>query len=77
MSQVRQAVGGIVRSGTEPVSQAAKVAYDKVQPKVAGFLEKFNALFQTDVENFKKKLVESGFSLFSPFRPLKLEAPKS
>jgi len=77
MSQVRQAAGGIVRSGIEPASQAARVSYDKVKPKVADFLDKLNTLFQTDVENFKKKLVESGFSLFSPFRPLKLEAPKN
>ena len=77
MSQVRRAAGGVVRSGIEPVSQAAKVSYEKVKVKAADFLEKCNAVFQTDVENFKKKLVETGFSLFPAFRPLKLETPKN
>ena len=75
MNQVRQAVGGITRSGIEPVGQAALVRYDKVKAKAAAFLEKFNAVFQTDIEGFKKKLVESGFSPFAPFRPLKIEVP--
>jgi photosystem II stability/assembly factor-like uncharacterized protein len=76
MSQVRQAAGGILRTGVEPVSQAARVKYDRVKVKAAAFLEKCNALFQTDVPAFQKKLVESGFSLFPPYRPLKLEGPK-
>jgi len=76
MSQVRQAAGGIVRSGIEPVSQAAKVKYDKVTVKAAAFLEKYNAVFQTDVEGFKKKLMDAAFSPFMPFRPLKIEAPE-
>ncbi len=71
-SQVRQAVYGM-SGGIEPISQAAKVKLKKVQPKVEDFLEKFNNLYQTDVENFKKLLKETDFSLFKVFKPLKLE----
>jgi photosystem II stability/assembly factor-like uncharacterized protein len=77
MSQVRSAAGGITRAGLEPVSQAARVKYDRVRVKAEAFLEKYNSLFQTDVENFKKKMVETGFSLFLPFRALKLGPGRS
>ena len=60
-------------SGNEPVSQAAKVKYEKAKVRLEAFLEKFNNVFQTDVENFKKKVEESGFTLFKAFKPLKLE----
>ncbi len=74
--QVREALFGISGARYDPVSQAAKVKYDKVKVKAAAFLEKVNALFQTDVENFKKLLQDSGFSLFGSFKPLKLEEQK-
>jgi photosystem II stability/assembly factor-like uncharacterized protein len=72
-SQVRRAMMMITRAGNEPVSQAANVKYDKVKVKVDVFLKKFNEVYQTNVENFKKLLEESGFSLFKPFKPLELE----
>jgi photosystem II stability/assembly factor-like uncharacterized protein len=72
-TQVMRAVSGITRAGNEPISQAAEVMYEKARGKVEVFLKKFNAVFQTDVENFKKLLKESDFSLFKPFVPLKLE----
>jgi len=72
-SQVMSAVSGISGAGIEPVSQAAQVRYEKVKPKLSAFLAKFNDFFQKDVENFKKMLQDSGFSLFGPFTPLKLE----
>jgi len=71
-SQVRQAVR-MMSGGIEPIGQAAKVKYEKVKAKVEAFLEKFNNFYQTDVENFKKLVGESGFTLFKPFKPLKLE----
>jgi len=49
------------------------VKYEKVKPKVEAFLKDFNNFYQTDVANFKKLLKESEFSLFKPFKPLKLE----
>ena len=70
--QVMRAVSGITRAGHEPISQAAKVRYEKTKPKVEEFLQKFNTVYQTDVENFKKMLKESDFSLFKPFEPIKL-----
>ncbi|MDH5706643.1 MAG: hypothetical protein OEZ45_11570 [Candidatus Aminicenantes bacterium] len=72
-SRVMQAVMGMMRAGNEPISQAAKVMYEKAKTQTGAFLEKFNSVFQTDVENFKKLLKESDFSLFKPFKPLKLE----
>ncbi len=71
-NQVRQAVR-MMSGGIEPIGQAAKVKYDKVKVKAEAFLEKFNNFYQTDVENFKKLVKESGFTLFKPFKPLKLE----
>lgn len=73
-SQVMQAVFMVSRTGIEPIGQAGKVKYEKVRSKVEAFLEKFNSCYQTDVENFKKLVKESGFSLFKPFKPLKLES---
>jgi len=72
-SRVMQAVMGMMRAGNEPISQAAKVMYEKARTQTGAFLEKFNSVFQTDVENFKKLLEESDFSLFKTFKPLKLE----
>jgi len=71
--QVNSAVSGISGAGIEPISQAAQVRYEKVKPKVNAFLAKFNDFYQKDVENFKKMLQDSGFSLFGSFTPLKLE----
>jgi hypothetical protein len=70
---VNSAVSGISGAGIEPISQAAQVRYEKVKPKVNAFLAKFNDFYQKDVENFKKMLQDSGFSLFGSFTPLKLE----
>ncbi|MBE0461671.1 MAG: hypothetical protein IBX60_08570 [Candidatus Aminicenantes bacterium] len=72
-SQVMRAVMMVMGSGYDPISQAAKVKYQKVTSEVEAFLEGFNRFYQTDVEEFKKLVVESGFSLFKPFKPLKLE----
>ena len=68
-----RAVREMTRAGNEPIGQAAKVKYEKVKVKTEAFLKKLNDVYQTDVENFKKVLDESGFSLFKPFKPLKLE----
>jgi photosystem II stability/assembly factor-like uncharacterized protein/uncharacterized protein YoxC len=72
-TQVRRAVSSITRAGQEPISQAAEVRYERVKKQAEAFLEKFNNVYQTDVENFKKLLKESDFSLFKPFKPLSLE----
>ncbi|MGB2762985.1 MAG: hypothetical protein WBC20_01095 [Candidatus Aminicenantaceae bacterium] len=72
-SQVMQGVMMMMRAGNEPIGQAAKVKYEKSKAKAEAFLKKFNDFYQTDVENFKKLLDESGFSLFKPFKPLKLD----
>ena len=72
-SQVMQGVMMMMRAGNEPIGQAAKVKYEKSKAKAEAFLKKFNDFYQTDVENFKKLLDESGFSLFKTFKPLKLD----
>ena len=66
----------MTRGGNEPIGQAAEVRYEKVKVKAEALLKKFNDFYQTDVENFKKVLNESGFSLFKPFKPLKLDQSK-
>jgi hypothetical protein len=68
-----RAVFGIAGAGVEPVSQAAQVSYDRVKPKAEEFLNKVNAFYQKDVEDFKKVLQDAGFTLFSPVAPLKIE----
>ncbi|GAF91771.1 unnamed protein product, partial [marine sediment metagenome] len=69
-SQVRRAVFGLA-GGLEPVSQAGKVRYEKIKLKAEVFLKEFNQFYKTDVEEFKKLVQESGFSLFKSFKPLK------
>ncbi len=71
-SYVMRSVYGLAR-GNEPVSQAAKKRYEKAKVMVETFMVKFNTVFKEDVENFKKLVAESGFSLFKPFKPLKLD----
>jgi photosystem II stability/assembly factor-like uncharacterized protein len=72
-SQVMSAVRGITGAGYDPISQAAQVQYDKVKPKAQEFIAKFNDFYQKDVEAFKKLLKDADFSLFGPFRPLKID----
>ena len=72
-SQVMQAVTMVSGTGIRRIGQPAKVKYEKVKASAEAFLEELNKLYQTDVENFKKMLQESEFSLFKPFRVLKLE----
>jgi hypothetical protein len=71
-SYVMRSVYGLAR-GNEPVSQAAKKRYEKSKVMVEAFMVKFNTVFKEDVENFKKLVAESGFSMFKPFKPLKLD----
>jgi photosystem II stability/assembly factor-like uncharacterized protein len=71
-SQVMMAVRGM-RGGHEPIGQAAKVQYEKAVPRVEEFLRKVNTVYETDVENLKKMLKEADFSLFKPFKEIKIE----
>ncbi|MBN2198824.1 MAG: hypothetical protein JW747_03140 [Candidatus Aminicenantes bacterium] len=71
--QVMRAVMGISSAGYEPVSEATQVRLEKVKPLLAAFVAKYNDVYQKDVEEFKKELREADFSLFGPFRPLKIE----
>ena len=71
--QVMRAVRSITQAGYEPISQAAKVLYEKNVPAVDEFLQKVNSVYETDVENFRKMLKEVDFSLFKPFKPIKIE----
>jgi photosystem II stability/assembly factor-like uncharacterized protein len=71
--QVTSAVSGITGAAIEPVSQAAQTKYDKVRPRAEEFLNRVNEFYEKDVENFKRTLQESGFTLFSPVIPIKIE----
>lgn len=72
-SQVFSAVYMIMGAGIHPVNEPARVKYQKVKTELEKFLEEFNAFFKEDVENFARKVKESGFSLFSPFKPVELK----
>ncbi|MCP5052847.1 MAG: hypothetical protein GY940_37105 [bacterium] len=63
----------MVSDSIAPVSQAAKVKFGKVRAKLEQRLKEANTFFETDVENFKKELEKSGFSIFKPFEAVKLE----
>lgn len=71
--QVMSAVWGIMGAGYKPITQAARVKYEKASTKLQDFLEKFNPVFQEDVENFKKLLSESDFSLLKSYDLLKIK----
>ena len=73
-SQVIRAVMGITRAGIYPITEAAHVKYEKTKVQAAAFLEEMNMFYQTDLENFKKSMQESGFSLFKPFEKLEIES---
>ena len=70
--QVMMAARGM-RGGHEPISQAARVRYEKALTKVEEFLKKVNAVYETDVENFKKMVKEANFSLLKPFKAIRIE----
>lgn len=72
-SQVMGAVMAIGGAGIEPVSEAARVRYDKVLPRVREFLDKVNAFYEKDVEEFKKKLEAARLSPFGTVAPFKIE----
>ena len=56
----------------DPIDQATKVAYKKTEKKLKEFIDKFNKVFTTDVEAYKKAVKESGLKLITEFKPLSL-----
>ncbi|MFW6159885.1 MAG: WD40/YVTN/BNR-like repeat-containing protein [Acidobacteriota bacterium] len=72
-SQVFRAVYMIQGAGIHPINEPAKVKYQRVKAELEKFLEEFNQFFQEDVENFAEKVKESGFSLFTTYKPVELE----
>lgn len=61
-----------VSNSYEPLTQATTVRYEKVKILVKEFLEKINQFFKSDVEEFKKQVEQSGFSLFESYQPVKI-----
>jgi len=72
-SQVMSAVMGIVRAGVEPINEPARVRYERAKEKLTQFITELNEFFSTEVENYKKKLQESGFSLIKSYQPIEVE----
>jgi hypothetical protein len=56
-----------------PPTQAATYKYEKMKTEVNAFIQEFNTFYEKDVENFKKAVEESGFSIFKPFKPIDIE----
>jgi photosystem II stability/assembly factor-like uncharacterized protein len=67
---------GMVADSFDPLTQAAEIQYSKTKIMVQEFLAEYNKLYQTDVEEFKKLVTESGISLFKPFKPINREEKK-
>jgi hypothetical protein len=65
-----------VANNFEPITQAAEVQLKKTKVLVEEFFGEYNKLFQTEVEAFKKHVVDSGVSLFKPFKPLNFKKDK-
>jgi photosystem II stability/assembly factor-like uncharacterized protein len=61
-----------VANSFEPLTQAAEVQMEKTKTSIEEFVAEYNKLFQTEVEAFKKHVVDSGVSLFKTFKPLSL-----
>ena len=72
-SQVMSAVMGIVRAGVEPINEPARVRYERAKEKLTQFITELNEFFSTEVENYKKKLQESGFTLIKSYQPIEVE----
>jgi photosystem II stability/assembly factor-like uncharacterized protein len=61
-----------VANNFEPLTQAAEEQLKKTKALVEAFFGEYNKLFQTEVEAFKKRVADSGVSLFKSFKPLSL-----
>jgi len=64
---------GSVSNEFEPLNQATQVQMEKIKKLVTSFLAEYNRFFQTDYNDFKKLVTQSGFSIFKPFNPLNLD----
>lgn len=73
MFQVISAVSGVSSAGYEPITQPAKVKYDRVRNKVSEFLNRVNDFYQKDVAELNKTLQQVGFTLLPGYPPLKIE----
>ena len=60
-------------SSIRSVSQAAKVGFEKMEKKVSHFIDLYNKVYEKNVAAYQKLVKESGFSLFSKFKPLKVK----
>lgn len=61
----------LVSSAIGPLTQAAEVKHGKVKALVNDFLNEYNTLYETDVEDFKKLVNDLKIGFFTPFEPLK------
>lgn len=73
MFQVMSAVSGVSGAGYEPITQPAKVKYDRVKVKLSEFLNRVNDFYQKDVAELNKTLQQVGFTLLPGYPPLKIE----
>ncbi|NIO81049.1 MAG: hypothetical protein GTN53_10605 [Candidatus Aminicenantes bacterium] len=63
-----------VAGAFEPITQATEVSIKKIKIQLQDFVKEYNNVFETDVEDFKKAVKESGVTFFKPFKPLSLKA---
>jgi len=75
-SQVRQLMFSMA-SSYKPVTQAMTVKHEKLKALVSEFFTELNKVYEVDVEAYKKLVQDSGFSLFKPFQPFKIEGKET
>jgi len=73
LSRVNGAVGGIISAGFEPISEPARVRYEKARASFGGFLKQVNDFYEKDVAGLNKALQEAGFTLLLNYPPLKID----
>jgi hypothetical protein len=59
-----------------PISQALRVKFGKIRPRVEKLLDEYNGLFTKGIAPFRQRLEKAGFSLFQTFQPLSMDKKK-
>jgi photosystem II stability/assembly factor-like uncharacterized protein len=57
----------------EPATQATIVSLNKSKALMEDFIGKYNKVFETEVEEFRKSVDKAGFTFFKPYKPLTME----
>ena len=70
--QINELLGAVVSTYGAPV-QGNRVKFDKIKKRVAQLVTDFNGLYEKDVAAFRKKVQDSGFSVFKTAEKVELK----